>query len=243
MRSPETWHPSVFSYRHERWQTSLDTAEVAASSRVPVQLAARAYSTAIAQYARGDLIDLGCGKVPCYEMYRANVASITCIDWPASFHRNLHVDLAADLNAQLPLRDSCCDTVLLTDVLEHIVYPDQLWTEIARILRPGGLVIVGVPFMYRLHEQPHDYHRYTEFRLRRFCEDAGLELVALSATGDARAVARDVALKSIANRLPGWAIRLASRVALGTLGDYDGLPSMPMGYVLVAEQRSDDVDR
>src|SRR5215813_9268790 len=51
--------------------------------------------------------------------------------------------------------------------------------EIAHVLRPGGRVLVMVSFFYYLHEVPYDFYRYTEFALRRFCEDAELRVVEL----------------------------------------------------------------
>jgi SAM-dependent methyltransferase len=237
MRSPDSWRPSVFDYRHGRWHTSLDPSKVAVSSRVATEVAAGAYSTAIARHARGQLLDLGCGSVPCYGMYRSLVDSIICVDWAASLHAGTHVDVIADLNKPLPLRDGHWDTVVLTDVLEHIAYPDQLWGEMARVLRPGGTLILGVPFMYWLHEQPHDYFRYTEFRLRRFCEDAGFTVVELTATGDARAVACDMTLKLLSKVLPVWMIKVLSRIAIRILADYEGLPASPQGYLLVATRQ------
>ncbi|HRF81361.1 MAG TPA: methyltransferase domain-containing protein, partial [Flavobacteriales bacterium] len=75
------------------------------------------------------------------------------------------------------------DTIILSDVLEHIRKPEALVKEMYRILAPGGQVIMNVPFYYGLHEQPFDYYRYTQFALRAITEDAGFAVVELEAIG------------------------------------------------------------
>ena len=51
-----------------------------------------------------------------------------------------------DLNAELDFPEAAFDTVLATDVLEHIREPAVFWVEVARICRPGDCVILGTPF-------------------------------------------------------------------------------------------------
>ena len=134
----------------------------------------RTMTRAIRAHARGRLLDMGCGYVPLYDAYRDLVSENICIDWQNTAHVNPYLDQMVDLTGALPFERGSFDTVLLTDVLEHIPEPTNLICEIARILRPGGKLILGVPFFYWLHEVPHDYYRYTEFALRRFCELSGL---------------------------------------------------------------------
>ena len=54
---------------------------------------------------------------------------------------------------------------------------------LARVLRPGGKLLLCVPFFYWIHEEPHDYYRYTEFALARFCELSELKIICLEAYG------------------------------------------------------------
>ena len=55
--------------------------------------------------------------------------------------------------------------------------------EIARVMAPGGRLILSVPHLSAIHEAPHDYFRFTPYGLRALCADVGLEIVELGRTG------------------------------------------------------------
>jgi len=69
------------------------------------------------------------------------------------------------------------DTVTLFQVLEHIAEPQQLLDEVYRILKPGGRLIITVPFMWHIHEAPHDYYRYTRYGLEYMLRKAGFLII------------------------------------------------------------------
>jgi SAM-dependent methyltransferase len=91
-------------------------------------------------------------------------------------HQNSFIDTYCDLNETLPFESGSFDSVLLSDVLEHIRKPEKLITEIYRILKKDGVLIMNVPYYYCLHEEPFDYFRYTEFALKSMTSDAGLKV-------------------------------------------------------------------
>src|SRR3989344_4613287 len=66
-------------------------------------------------------------------------------------------------------------TVRFNNVLEHCSTPPQLLREINRVLKPGGVLIGTVPFIIQIHQEPHDYFRYTEYCLRNLFKDAGFK--------------------------------------------------------------------
>ncbi len=115
------------------------------------------------------------GLFPLYGVYKDLVRDTVCVDWDQSLHPSPHLDYTCNLNGVLPLKDEEFDTILLTDVLEHIQDPFCLWKEMTRVLKHGGKVIVGVPFLYPIHEAPHDYFRYTEHALRLFCRPGRID--------------------------------------------------------------------
>jgi SAM-dependent methyltransferase len=167
------WYPTKYELHLNHWRGSRATTNF--SSYIVEDLQAAAYEAALLEHARGLLIDLGCGNAPLTGVYGPRVDEYIWADWPASSDRQLfQLDHEVDLNEKLALPSKSYDTVLLSDVLEHIAEPDLLMSELARITKPNGHIIVGVPFMYSVHEKPHDYHRYTRFKLSHFASKHGL---------------------------------------------------------------------
>lgn len=207
----------------------------------------RAYEPIIRRYASGHLVDLGCGNVPFYGWYRDKVSEVVCVDWEHTVRGTSHLDHVADLNGQLDfLASDTFDTVLCTDVLEHIHAPEVLFGEIVRMTRPGGHIIVAVPFLYWIHEAPHDHHRYTEHKLRQWCEAHGLHVSELVIYGGWPEVVFDLVYKGIDYwDLPGKRVLLGAWTGLGKL--MSKVPAVkrmsqrsrstfPLGYVLVARK-------
>lgn len=81
-------------------------------------------------------------------------------------------DLVLDVRAMPSIAAASYDCVFCSGVLEHVDDCHAAVAEIYRILKPGGLFLVGVPFAQRLHCLPHDYWRFTlhgvRFLLRAF---------------------------------------------------------------------------
>jgi SAM-dependent methyltransferase len=76
---------------------------------------------------------------------------------------------------KLPFDDGSCDGVILQAVLEHVVDENDTLAECFRVLRPGGRVLVEIPFIQGDHPAPGDYRRYTEQGLRQIVERHGLQ--------------------------------------------------------------------
>lgn len=72
----------------------------------------------------------------------------------------LGVDQIANGQA-LPFAERSIGTLMLFEVLEHVPYPQKVVAEAWRVLRDDGLLVVSVPFQYRLHGFPTDYWRFT----------------------------------------------------------------------------------
>jgi SAM-dependent methyltransferase len=245
VKEPEKWQPSKFVRRNGRLLASRDEREVALSSRLHADLVARWYDLHIRQFVRGRLLDLGCGKIPLFEAYRRYITASVCVDWGNSLHRNAHLDMECDLTQRLPFADGEFDTIILSDVLEHIPEPGQLWHEMARVLAPHGRVLMNVPFLYWLHEEPHDYYRYTEHALQRFATAANLRVTHLTAIGGAPEVLADMLAKNIV--AVAWIGRpmavvvqsIAGALASTRLGrDLSARTArrFPLGYAVVAEK-------
>ena len=217
---------------------------VGIGSRLIADRIAGWYYKSLKKYSRGDLLDLGCGRAPLYGVYRCLSNSVTCVDWSASPHDICHADRLCNLEDPLPFPDSSFDTIILSDVLEHIFRPSQLIWEIRRLLRRDGKLLMNVPFMYWLHEEPHDYYRYTKHSLRRMADESHLTVIELQELGGCTEVFADLIGKLFAKRrligrpvsrfaqaCCGWWVKtkLGRRISKATAGKF------PLGYVMVAE--------
>jgi SAM-dependent methyltransferase len=138
--------------------------------------------TRVAPRAHGRLLDVGCGQRPYEHLFRPYVSEYVGIEHEATFeHTNAaQSDKKPDLyydGKRLPFEDASFDTVLNVQVLEHTPHPGLLVMEMGRVLKPGGTLLLSAPFQFRLHEEPHDYFRYSPHGLRTLCEAAGLEII------------------------------------------------------------------
>ena len=122
--------------------------------------------------ARGRLLDVGCGSKP-YRTIFTQVTEYLGLELDTEKNRaTQHADLYYD-GKTFPVADESVDTVLCNQVLEHVADPEEFLSEIHRVLRPGGTLILTVPFFWPEHEQPHDNRRYTSFGLRNQLLAAG----------------------------------------------------------------------
>lgn len=142
-------------------------------------------SAAVARWLetrRGDvsgvLLDLGAGNQPFRQWYSPLVERVIAVDIANA--PGLDVLSTA---AKMPFRDATFDTVLCTEVLEHVENAEAAVDEIARTLRPGGTLLMTVPFLYPTHEAPHDFWRTTHHGLRSVLERHGLVVDDISAQG------------------------------------------------------------
>ena len=135
----------------------------------------------VAPRARGRLLDVGCGAKPYESLFRPYVDEYVGVEKRGTFAQTHSAgDSSCDIyydGDRLPLPDESFDTVLNIQVLEHTPRPQELLDELARVLRKDGLLILSAPFSFRLHEEPHDYFRYSPHGLNSMCQRAGLEIL------------------------------------------------------------------
>jgi len=133
----------------------------------------------VPQYLQGSVLDDGCGQAPYLEIIKKYSETLVLLDHNPS-HRGLNV--CADV-CMLPFRDGSFDSVLSLQVLEHVPDPFMAIQEAGRALKHGGVLLLSVPHLSRLHELPHDYFRYTENGLRELALRADLEVIQIEPTG------------------------------------------------------------
>lgn len=107
-------------------------------------------------YIRGRTLDVGAGTGKYASLIRETATEYLATD----VTQGPKIDVVASAE-KLPFPDASFDTVVCTQVMEHLPHPWIAATEMARVLRPGGHVIVTAPFMQGSHADPSDFFRYT----------------------------------------------------------------------------------
>jgi SAM-dependent methyltransferase len=195
----------------------------------------------VAQHAR--VLDVGAGDAPYAELF-AHTDYVT-LDWESSPHEGARAAAVSASADAIPLPDASFDVVVLTQVLEHVRRPGVVLGEIARVLRPGGRLLATVPFVWELHEEPHDYWRFTPYALAALLEDAGLDTVAIDPRSDSFSALAQLMTNvswtllgddadERAVRASGVLRELAAEV--GRLAPLDTRRVLPLGYTLEARR-------
>ena len=143
-----------------------------------IESSIRSNIEASAGYAKGLFLDLGCGETQYKELFRDRVDRYIGVDVPSSYYELSNVDIYASGEA-LPFHSRSFDTVLCTQVLEHVKEPSALLGEVSRVLKSGGHLILTAPFSEPKHDEPYDYYRYTDHGLRYLSEKNGLAVISI----------------------------------------------------------------
>jgi SAM-dependent methyltransferase len=186
MKNQDKWTETKYtSNLPRRLSVNKRNKSVNISSWIITECTARLYELYLPLFISGKLLDIGCGNCPLYGFYKDFISSVICVDWDNSYHENPYNDISCDISKPLPLEDSMFDSILISDVLEHISNPETVINESYRLLKENGTVFINVPFMYWIHESPYDFYRYTEFGLKKLIEDAGFKIEIFAVVGGA----------------------------------------------------------
>jgi SAM-dependent methyltransferase len=141
----------------------------------------------VSQYSNnlnGKLLDFGCGEKP-YKSLFSNVTEYVGLDFenPGHSHEKEQIDLFYD-GKKIPFGNNYFDSILSTEVFEHVFNLDELLPELNRVLKTSGKILITCPFVWAEHETPHDYARYTKFALQDKLEKNGFKILVIDKTGD-----------------------------------------------------------
>lgn len=127
------------------------------------------------------VLDAGAGNAPYRELFAGCL--YTTSDWAQSIHPGArHADVVAPLGA-LPLDDASFEVVVNTQVLEHVSDPGAVLSDFHRLLVAEGELWLTAPFVWELHEEPHDYFRYTSHGLQALLERSGFTVAEIRPLG------------------------------------------------------------
>ncbi len=149
---------------------------------------------------RGRLLDVGAGQSP-WRFLLGDVQYVGLdIEDAAQFGMTRNPDIVYYDGGRMPFPDDSFNHALCVEVVEHVSDPQALFAELLRVLKPGGSLVLTVPWSARLHHLPHDYRRLTRYGLSALLNGAGFTDVQISERGN------DIAV--MANKLIVLTIRL-----------------------------------
>ena len=129
----------------------------------------------VRDHARGELLDVGCGRKPFARLFAGRVTRYWGTDLAASpYLGDARLDAFAR-SEQLPFRAATFDTVVGFSMLTYLSEPLAGLREAARVLKPGGTLIMEFTQMVPLHDEPHDYFRFTRFGAEHLLRQCGFE--------------------------------------------------------------------
>ena len=123
------------------------------------------------------LLDFGSGPLTNFELLKDN--NTIFVDG-AKFDG---INIVCDFSNKTPFKSSSVDAILCSNVFEHLPEPQKTLREIARILRQDGCVLIFVPFVIKLHQEPYDFHRYTKHSLKYLADSSGLAVSEIREVG------------------------------------------------------------
>lgn len=129
----------------------------------------------LAHLVSGRVLDVGCGQKPYSCLFNCDEYVGLEIDTPEN-----RIFKKADKfydGKHIPFGDSFFDSIVTNQVFEHVFNPDEFLSEICRVLKPGGTLLITVPFVWDEHEQPYDFARYSSFGLKAVLERNGFQVI------------------------------------------------------------------
>ena len=113
-------------------------------------------------------LDIGCANSP-YSIFFKNRVGF-------DIRVGKGVDVVGDVHA-MPFLDNTFDQILCTEVLEHLHSPEKAISEMYRVLKSGGKIILTTRFIFPLHDTPEDYFRFTKYGLRHLFREWNIKFI------------------------------------------------------------------
>ncbi|MDR2051740.1 MAG: methyltransferase domain-containing protein [Deltaproteobacteria bacterium] len=194
---------------------------------------------------RGRVLDVGGRKGIYRGSFRPPFAQVESWEY-VNINPATNPDYLASAD-DLPIASDSRDIVLLSEVLEHLRYPEKALAEAWRVLAPGGHVFLLAPFLYPLHADPEDYQRWLPSKYGVALGETGFEDVRIQPMGGFFAVVYDLfyAASNFSMKRPGRKaiflrklLPLANRLCLKLEKRYPDFSSfITTGYCVCARKR------
>lgn len=156
----------------------------------------------VCERVRGIVCDLGCGDG--YVIQRVESERRIAVDIAFAYLERLPASIVRLWSRveNVPLRSGSVDTLICTDVLEHVLDARALAAEIDRLLKPDGRALLAFPFeqdlgVYDLPEYKRKYDRYKFVHLRSIGDETIAELFGGFRVAHERLIAEGMALMEL----------------------------------------------
>lgn len=124
------------------------------------------------QCINGNCLDFGCGNKPYEGLFNTKEYIGVEIEGEEKREGIVYYD-----GNTIPFDDNYFDSIICSQVFEHISNLDEIMGELCRVLKTGGYMLVTMPFAYPEHLVPYDFRRFTSFGIRNYLEKSGFEVV------------------------------------------------------------------
>lgn len=183
----EEWRPPLFSPSANLWSKTV------ARARRFFDLQAGSIWNDLVQLlpqTSGVVLDVGCGAQPYRELINPSVCYRGIDARSATAHFGYDAPDTVYYDGDIwPVDDASIDFILCTETLEHVLDTRQFLREAWRCLRPGGSLLLTLPFAARWHFIPYDYWRITPSGLDYLLRGCGFSETRVYARGNAGTVA------------------------------------------------------
>ncbi|OHA89498.1 MAG: hypothetical protein A3C70_01520 [Candidatus Zambryskibacteria bacterium RIFCSPHIGHO2_02_FULL_43_14] len=128
-------------------------------------------------YIKGDVLDVGAGN---YSRY------VDLFNYDKYARMNVRPGGNTDVVGRvenIPCSNNSFDSIVCTQVLGDVYELHKAFSELYRVLKPGGILLVTESLFDPLHDEPHDFWRFTEHSFKRLAEDAGLKVLVIEKRG------------------------------------------------------------
>lgn len=133
----------------------------------------------IAKYAKeitGKVLSIGSGDDSdwCGSKYRKYFLN-SSLYLTSDIAENIKTDLRVDVRSMIQIKNGEYDCLFCAGTLEHVDDMFSAMSEMARVLKPGGVLLLGVPFGQAIHRVPQDFWRMTIYGLRYLLDRFGFD--------------------------------------------------------------------
>lgn len=203
------------------------------------------------QVKSGMILDVGCGMKPYKSLLNASGSTYYGTDYPLTMKGSYGKSTKADFFSEstlLPFNNNTFDTLLSTQMLEHVSDPKKVIQEMGRVLKPGGIMILSAPMTWPLHEEPYDFFRYTLHGLRHLLQKANFEILDEIPRGNNFTTMAQMLLdtqldntsQSFPKRLYSVILSLVVNQLCSVINLFQPAQRLCLGWVMVAKKMSDE---